>query len=165
MSQPTKNAQANELRAQARQLAAEIGDPSKEMTAEEFQKKQEAVKNLSIRADFIAGFTPEAEIERQGGESALAERMGVEGLTRVASPESAEPVADDVNAQADRLRTSIKRHFGSMAGYMRAMSNIPRLTGVQKSVMEQAGALTRTIVGTANDASGGEFVLPLQQEA
>jgi HK97 family phage major capsid protein len=166
MSQPTKNAQANELRAQARALAAEIGDPSKEMTAEEFQKKQEAVKNLSVRADFIAGFTPDAEIERQGGESALADRMGVEGLTRVASPEAADAApSDDVSAQSDRLRTDIKRHFGSMTGYMRAMSNIPRLSNAQKSVMERAGALTRTIVGTANDASGGEFVLPLQQES
>lgn len=121
------------------------------------QQKVEAIKALELRAQAAADFTPEKEIESQGGAGSL---------TRVDGPETGgEALPETYAVKVDRLRTDIKRHFGGTTAYVRAaMADGRGLTGPQAEIMKRAGALTRTIVGTTSDASGGEFLLPLQQD-
>ena len=168
---PTKNAQANELRARARALLDEIADPTKEMTGDDFLAKKKEVDTLNLRAQMLAEHTPEGEIDRQGGEAAFADRLatatGTESAVRVASREEAGRVEypAPLRAKVDAFRKNVARAFGGTANYARVARGTAQPTNAaQLQVLEQAKELTRTIIGTASDSSGGEFLLPLEQE-
>jgi HK97 family phage major capsid protein len=162
---PAKHAQANELRAQARALWDEIGDVTKPLTADELQKKKDAADALTLRAQFLAGHTADAEIERQGGESALADRLNTEAVQRVTPEELAKQhIPANLRGRIEKFRAAITQHFGGTANYCRAARGQLNVNTKQQAVLEEAKQLTRTIVGTASDASGGEFLLPLEQE-
>lgn len=147
---------ANEFRAQADAIRSELLDSEKQFTPDELQQKVEAIKGLEIRAQVAAEFTPDKEIESQGGTGTL---------TRVDAPEQREELPETFAIKVDRLRTDITKHFGGMTAYVRAaMAEGRGVTGAQAEIMKRAGQLTRTIVGTASDASGAEYLLPLQQD-
>ena len=158
---PTKNKEANELRARARAIMEEIGDPTKELTVDQFTAKKAEFDALTLRAQLMAEHTPDAEIQRQGGEPAS------EVATRVQSREEAakQDYPPTIRAKVDALRKNIQRSFGGTANYIRVARGQSQPNAAQLQVLEQAKALTRTIIGTAEDASGGEFLLPLEQEA
>jgi HK97 family phage major capsid protein len=152
----SKNRAANELRAKARAVMAEIEDTTKGLTAEEFDAKKKEFDTLTARAQFLAGHTPDAEIERQGGEG---------DLVRVANLNESDVTPPNVKERIDALHGRVRAAFGGTAGYLRAARDPRRVQGSkQEAVMREAGELTRTIVGTGSDASGGEFLLPLQQQ-
>lgn len=151
----SKNRAANELRAKARAVMAEIEDTSKPLTAEEFTAKKAEFDALTTRAQFLAGHTPEAEIERQGGEGEMV---------RVENVESSDVTPPNTKEKLEQLHKQVRSAFGGTANYLRAARDPRRAsTTKQQNVLRMAGELTRTIVGTASDASGGEFLLPLQQ--
>lgn len=151
----SKNRAANELRAKARAVMAEIEDTSKPLTTEEFTAKKAEFDALTTRAQFLAGHTPEAEIERQGGEGELV---------RVENAEASDLTPKNTQERIEALHSKVRAAFGGTASYLRAARD-PRLAqgSKQESVLKEARELTRTIVGTGSDASGGEFLLPLQQ--
>lgn len=172
----TKNREANELRAKAHALRAELLDATKEFTVDEVTKKTDAIRALDQRAQAAAEFTPEAEIERQGGDDIPGvQKTGADG-TPVPSPTAGEDNAPiTMKAQVEQLRKDILKQFGGEMGYLRALTGKFRMNERQVALVARAKALTqhlvpeapdvqRTIVGTASDASGGEFLLPLQQE-
>jgi HK97 family phage major capsid protein len=151
----SKDRAANELRAKARAVMAEIEDVSKPLTPEEFTAKKAEFDALTARAQFIAGHTPEKEIERRGGDA---------GLVRVASPDE-DTLPQTKAEQVEDLRKQVRAAFGGTMGYLRAArGQLTHLTTKQSAVLKRAAELTRTIVGTTSDASGGEFLLPLEQE-
>lgn len=162
----SKNRAANELRAKARAIMAEIEDTSTPLTGEQFDAKKKEFDALTTRAQFIAEHTPEKEIERQGGEG---------DLVRVASVEEADVTPPSYRDQLTALHGKVRAAFGGTANYIRAMRGTLSATTKQTAVLQEARRLTaaiippderttRTIVGTASDASGGEFLLPLEQE-
>ena len=73
----SKSRAAAELREQAHKLRAELADPALTLTADEVGKRTDAIRALELRAQAAAEFTPDAEIDRQGGEA---------GLWRIKSP-------------------------------------------------------------------------------
>lgn len=154
----SKNREANELYARARAKAATLADTTKDFTLEDIEAVDKEVKALTMRAQILAGQTPEAEIEAQGGTG---------DLVRVSSVDESDTTPVSVKDQLQALRAEAIKAFGGMANYVRASSGYvsgQTLTTKQANVMEKAAKLTRTIVGTASDASGGEFLLPLEQE-
>lgn len=155
----SKNREANELYARARAKAATLADPNKEFTLEDIEAVDREVKALQMRAQLLAEHTADAEIDRQGGEG---------DLVRVSNVAESDTTPPSVRDQMQALRAEAIKAFGGMANYVRASSGYvagQTLTSKQAAVMEKAAKLTRTIVGTASDASGGEFLLPLEQEA
>lgn len=154
----SKHREANELYARARAKAATLADTSKEFTLEEIEAVDKEVKALSLRAQILAGQTPDAEIANQGGEG---------DLVRVSSVEESDVTPPSVQDQIHELRGQVKKAFGGMTNYIRATSGRIKpseMTGKQLALLGKAAALTRTIVGTASDASGAEYLLPLEQE-
>lgn len=148
-----KSRAAAELRAQADAMRAELLDATKAFTADEVRTKTDAINALEQRAAAAAGFTPDAELARQG------------------SPELAQRSAPEAAASADpadlaTITKDVRAAFGGPNGFLLAMArrSIHGLTETQKRVAAQVEAFhARTIVGTASDATGGEFLLPLQQ--
>jgi HK97 family phage major capsid protein len=103
-----------------------------------------------------AGFTPEAEIERQGGDEAV----------KRAAPDAESAEAAPMHKQYEALAKDMTRVFGGVGGYLRALAQRVEkpMAGAQARVHQAIEAFhSRAIVGTASDASGGEFLLPLQQ--
>lgn len=156
----SKSRAANELRARARAVMADIEDVTKPLSAEEFDAKKKEFDALTTRAQFLAGQTPEGEIERQGGEPT--------DLVQIPSPDQA---AQAPARHQDKLKVfhdAVRAAFGGTMAYARAARGdktaLRNLTGKQAACLKMAQELTRTIVGTASDASGGEFLLPLEQE-
>ena len=160
----TKNRKAMELRAQARAIRDEILDESKPMTVDEVKKKQDAMNALEARANAVAEFTADAEIERQGGTgSTITQVTGPEnrGDGRLQTRKGRMNMQDRINDLAVRISNEFNdvRHFLSVA----VAGTNPVESDAQRKLVEEARTLTRSIVGTAGDVSGGEFVLPLTQ--
>lgn len=150
----TKNRAANELRVQADAIRAKMADPSVQMTKDEVEQAAEGIRALELRANTIAGFTPSAEIERQGGDE----------LVRQAAPENAEAAAPEATAKLKTASQAVRSAFGGTNGYLRALAKgVSNMTPAQHRAHEAMQGV-RAIIGTASDASGGEFLLPLQQE-
>jgi len=153
----TKNRQAQELRSQAEQLRTKLADATVSMTQDEVNTTLEGIRSLEIRANAVADFTPDAEVQRQGG---------ADGMTRVDSIESAGDSNHSLASRTipDELRTlaSEARHaFGDVRGFLHAVTGRnTSLSDSQKRFMERAKLMTRTITG---DTNGGEFLLPLTQ--
>lgn len=163
-----KNRAENEFRAQAEALRTKLADPTVQMTKDELEQTVANVATLEARAAAVAGFTPEQEIEDQGGDEPL----------RRAAPDSGDKDTEEVKSEMDQLAADVKRSFGSVNNYIRAVTQrsvYERCNAKQRAVLKRASGLTvntlgrddleqrATIVGTASDASGGEFLLPLQQ--
>jgi HK97 family phage major capsid protein len=155
---PSKNREANELRTRAEAVLKKIGDPNEKMNEEEFNASMSEHRALVARANLLDEISPDKEIERQGGD----------GNETVKIPSRENITADiptTLRGKVDAFRKSVQKHFGGTANYCRAAKgHIQNLTGPQQAVLGEAKMLTRTIVGTASDASGGEFLLPLEQE-
>jgi HK97 family phage major capsid protein len=159
MAVQAKSRTVNEFRTRADKIRAELSDATKEFTKEEVEKRVADIATLEARANAAAGFTPEEEIVAQGSPE-LAGR---------AAPEA--PAAQ----RAESFATAIKRYsdevsefFGGPNQYLLALAKRAHepLTEPQKRVHAGIEALhRRAIIGTASDASGGEFLLPLQQVA
>lgn len=153
----TKDPRATEFRAQAEALQAQLFDPANKMEPAEVDKRTAEIKALMQRAQMIAEFTPEAEITRKGGDAEL----------KLRAPESTDEITTTPLAQAKELRGNIIREFGGMREYVKAVVGRTvrgDLTDKQRAILAATEPLTRTIVGTASDPSGGEYLLPLQQE-
>lgn len=157
MTTVTKNRQANEFKARADALRQELIDPDKTYTKDEIDAKVAEIKAFESRAAIAAEFTADAEIQRQGGDEAI----------RKGGPESGD-VQDD--PQFQDIVADVRKAFGGPNGYLLAIArrNHPDAkpwTDKQLKAHQRAQAFhKRTIIGDDNDASGGEYLLPLQQE-
>lgn len=144
------------LRAQARmeELRTQIADLEKPMTRDQLVAAETELNDLQRRAAILGGFTPDEEIEDQGGDEPL----------RRAAPE-ADPEAEQSHREriAD-LQKRVVKTFGGLNRYIRAVTGRPEdMTSAQRTLAGEIRKLTRAIIGTTGDASGGEYLLPLQQ--
>jgi HK97 family phage major capsid protein len=160
-----KNREAAEFQSRAlarqKELRTKLADPEVKMTTEELKATETELTDLKTRAQLLAGFTPEDEIEDQGGDE----------LLKRAAPDSEDPETKaDVN-EYQEICKAVRRAFGGPNSYLLAMAkrahpDTPAWTDKQKAAHKRAQAFhQRTIVGTADDGSGGEFLLPIQQVA
>ena len=172
MLQTSKRA-AVDLKERQKLLRDQLLDTTTTLTADEVKAKTDELAALDARATAIAGFTPEADIDAQGGLPAGVVRAdapdgAVEGRTE--ADVANDPSSKDFSAKYERHLKAMRAAFGGANGYMRALSQRARglsdFTPEQKRTHDafQGFAKRSTIVGTAADASGGEFLLPLQQE-
>jgi HK97 family phage major capsid protein len=165
-----KNREANELRARADALRAKLGDADIQLTPDEVAQHVEGIKAYEVRAAAMAEFTPEAEIERQGGDEVL----------RQAAPDSDDGDTQRVVSKYQQWSKDTVRAFGGrVEAYIRAVTHRPSYEGMtpeQRQVVQRGKRLSLAtfgredlelrgaIIGTASDASGGEYLLPLQQD-
>jgi HK97 family phage major capsid protein len=147
----SKNAAANEFRAQANALRAELLDATREFTPDEVQSRTAAIATLEQRAQMAAEFTPDAEIARQGGDAEV----------RADNPAAATEAAT-LKVRADQMSAKLRRAFGSTRNYLAAINGKGNVSEAQRAVLAESEVLTRAITGTTN---GGEFLLPLSQVA
>lgn len=163
-----QNRAASELTSRADAILAELRDPARTFTLDEINTRADEVKGLKLRAQLAAGFTPENEINDQGGDT----------HTRRAAPDAARiPENLDENGVSRRratafmqrqseLRHAISEEFGGMDAFILQMSyrgKEPFTTGQQRVLQELEKFQKRTIVGTTNDASKAEVLLPIDQ--
>jgi HK97 family phage major capsid protein len=152
----TKNRQANEFRAKAQALRDELADETKSFTREEVDAKLDEIKAFESRAAIAAEFTADAEIVRQGGEE-LVRKPGPNGNGDGAADEST----------YDEIVQDIRKAFGGPNGYLLAMARRRDTPMSARQLEAHARAQAfhkRVIIGDESDASGGEWLLPLQQE-
>jgi HK97 family phage major capsid protein len=147
----SKNRQANELREQAHKIRHDLMDPSQSFTAEQVEKQTADIRALEMRAQTAAEFTPDAEIDRQGGDAGLV-RMDV------GSKAERSEFRNMADAQGD-VRSMIAKAFPSMGSYIRAATRGPS-NPREAEALKAVDQFTRTITGSTN---GGEFLLPLTQ--
>lgn len=151
----TKDPRALALRAEAEKLEAELTDPANKFSKDEVEQKASHIAGLHQRAALIANFTPTAAIDQRGGDDPL----------KIRAPGSDDEIVRTPQVQAEAIRKRAIQEFGSVGKLVRAIGkNQQSLTEGQQGLIKELGTLTRTIVGTASDPSGGEFLLPLQQE-
>lgn len=147
-----KNAKANELLGKAQALADEINDTSKALTTEEVEARMKDIGSLKARAAAIEGLTPKDQAKDKG-------------LVPL-DPEARGSDEDAADAPSFKERSeAVVKAFGGFGRYMKALahqgSNRARpWTERQRKAHE---LMQRAMVGTASDASGGEFLLPLTQ--
>lgn len=146
----SKNRAANELREKAHALRSELADPTASFSAEEVEKRVADIRALEVRANTVAEFTADAEVERQGGAGELV-RVDANGRGEV------ESMADGHKQVANVVREG----FRSMGAYVRAIAKGPA-NDAEKAALRQIDMLTRTITGSTN---GGDYLLPLTQVA
>lgn len=173
MALSTSKRAAVELKEKAKKLRDELLDTTKSLTGDEVKQKTDEIAALESRADAVAGFTADNDIADQGGLP--------DGVMRTDAPDAAEaarleeeaandPASRDFAEKYKRHVKVMKRAFGGPNGYMRAMvqrakQQVPFTPAQEKAHRTfQEFAQRSTIIGTAADASGGEFLLPLQQE-
>jgi len=159
MALAAKNRKANEFRAKADAVRAELMDETKTFTKDEIEARATEIAAWEQRAQIAAEFTPEAEIERQGGDE----------LVKKAAPEADELEAPNYAKRVKELAERVDREFGGPNALILALAkrSIEPLSTRQEKVIRAIRELQSraTIVGTTSDASGGEFLLPLQQVA
>lgn len=168
----SKNRAAQELRARAQQLRDEIADTSKPMTVDELKRKQDEINAFESRANVVAEFTADDEVRRQGG-AAGAERVDAPDANAERSVNGrGRRKVEQSNRMAERIAEyaeSVQAAFGDVRSFMRAVvrGDTPsgQFTEKQVALINEAKTLTRAIVGTASDTSGGEYLLPLTQVA
>ena len=161
----TKNRRANELRAQALKLEDELADPAASYSKEEVDKRAAEIRALRSRADVLAEFTPDDELRRRG----VDPKTGLELRSPTAGDgegdDGAEADAPTIEQRITAVRKAAIRSFGSVDKMVRALIRKQLPDEKQMRVIAELHTLTRTIVGTTGDASGGEFLLPLEQVA
>lgn len=168
---PKQSDAVTALRTEAQQLRDKLLDASKPMTVEEVRQSTEGLQALETRITAISGLSPEAELDDQGGDEAL----------RRAAPDAASPMHPagryDMGLRYrrfwERLGEEVAEEFGGPNGYLRALmqasGDVARLPEKQRGVINRVQKFwedkyqKRAIIGDAGDASGGEFLLPLQQ--
>lgn len=146
----SKNRAANELREKAHALRAELADANAAFSAEEVEKRVADIRALEVRANTVADFTADAELDRQGGAGELV-RVDANGR-------------GDVESMADghkQVANVVREGFRSMGAYVRAIAKGPA-NDAEKAALRQIDMLTRTITGSTN---GGDYLLPLTQVA
>lgn len=166
----TKNEKVGELRAKAQEIRNDLMDTSKTFTKDEIDARGKDIAALEARAAMIAEFTPEAEIGRQGGDLELRRK----------NPDSddADDSTLDFKSEMEKIGKRVRKVFGGPNRYLLRLAqrqDIPmndkelKLFRDIEAVRRRAGIgdpeTRSTIVSTAGDASGGEFLLPLQQVA
>lgn len=147
----SKNRQANELREQAHKLRHDLMDPANSYTAEQVEKLTNDIRALEMRAQAAAEFTPDAEVDRQGGDAGFT-RMDVGAKKDVESFRTMQDVTQEV-------RSALVKTFPSMGAYMRAATRGPA-NAAEAEALKVVDQYTRTITGSTN---GGEYLLPLTQ--
>jgi HK97 family phage major capsid protein len=154
-----KSRAANEFRAKADQILAELADPTRTFTKDEVEARSAEASTLLSRAQAVAGFTPKEEIEDQGGDAALIGRR---------SPEGAEPEPKTYKTEMADLAKRVEEEFGGPNSLILALArqSVSPLTSRQHQVLQAIRALqARTITGEVGNASKAEVLLPLQQVA
>jgi len=158
----SKNRAANELRAQAKALQDEILDTSKPMTKDELEKKAQGIRDLNQRAQMIAEFTGDDEIRRSGDDP-----KSPSGMVAVDAPENGKrkQLRLTMEERIKEITSRVKDEFGDVRSFMKiAVSGAqPPETDGHRKMIQEVKTLTRAIVGTAGDVSGGEYLLPLTQ--
>lgn len=159
----TKNRAANELRAQALALQAEILDTSKPMTKDEMELKASGIRDLNARAQLIASFTGDEEIRRSGDDP-----KNPAGLVKIDGSEVTDKrknVRMSMDARIKEITEKVKDEFGDVRSFLgiAVAGQQPVKSESQRKMVEEVKNLTRAIVGTAGDVSGGEYLLPLTQ--
>lgn len=155
-----KDNRAGEFRAEAQKLRDKLADPATNMTQDEVQKALDGIKTFEARAAAVAGFTPQDEIDRGGGDAEV----------RQLNPD-ADIATDDVKdmkGEMDAISKLVRKYFGGPATYLRMLGERTKNSGLfntnQLKVYNRLQALhKRAIVGTAGDGSGAEYLLPLEQ--
>lgn len=164
-----KNRAANDLKAKANTIREELLDLTKTFTVDEVNTRTAEINALEQRANLAAGCTPEDEIASQDGD----------GVATRNAPGRDDPTDIDANGvrrgaetkhqrEIAALRARVAEAFGGPNSMILALAqrNIKPLETRQSQVLQAISEFQkRTIVGTANDASGGEYLLPLQQVA
>ena len=162
-----KNRAANEFKAKADQILAELADTTRSFTLDEIKKRQEEAQGLMLRAQATAGYTPEEEIAEQGGDTALGGK--VRGRTQDAPDAAQEPESRSFKDEMKALHQRTVDAFGGANGFILALARrqIEPLTPVQQSVLADIRKVQqqRTITGVTGNASNAEVLLPLTQVA
>lgn len=163
----SKNRKATELRGKANELRTKIMNDDT-LKTDQLEALVNEIKDLDTRANIVAEFTGDDEIRRQGDDP---DRPANGELRRIGSPENE---TDDVRGKGSMIEqiaeytAAVKKEFGDVRSFMNiVVANDPRAkhTDKQLKLMERAKTLTRAIVGTSGDISGGEYLLPLTQVA
>lgn len=162
----TKNPKALALRAEADAKETELFDVAKRYTKDEVEKRAEEIRDLRQRAQLAGSFTPQDEVDRQAGDLDPDDPAN-----RTAGAIGGDPTKSPLKhrtgqQKSDALRVRAQEEFGSVGKMVMALAqHRGNLSDGQAAVLKDLATLTRTIVGTTSDPSGGEFLLPLQQEA
>lgn len=157
----SKDRAATELKAKAQAIRAELLDPDKTFSTDEVNTRMDAVRSLEARASAAAEFTADAEIGRSAATagSQLVSEASPEGRTEL-------PVRTPMNERMRDFAVRAVREFGDVKAFMEAASGRnAKLSQAQRAMLQECGTLTRAIVGTTGDISGGEYLLPLTQVA
>jgi HK97 family phage major capsid protein len=153
---------ANTFREKAAAKRAELLDPNKTFSADELRAAETEISAFEQRAAMIAGFTPDNEIEDQGG-------LGRDGVVVDAATRGAPEPEGRAKGHARRmeqLRKSVEDEFGGPNSLILALArrSIMPLTSSQQRVINEIDAMTkRTITAETGSDSGSEYLLPLQQ--
>lgn len=163
-----KSSKVGELRAEADRIRKIIlnGDPAtpdRKYSKDEIEKMVNEVAGLEARAAAIAGFTPQDEIDRQGGDAEV----------RALNPDA--DVAHDVvkaeKGEMEQVASLVRKHFGGPANYLLMLAKRTKdatlFTAKQTEVFQRVQAFhKRAILGEGGATEGGgEYLLPLQQVA
>jgi HK97 family phage major capsid protein len=164
----SKNRAAQELRSKAQALRDEILDTSKSMTVDELKQKQDAINGYEQRANAIAEFTADDEVRRQGGTGGL-ERIDVDAPDGTINGKGKRALKRGTMAsKIEDFAVRAIDAFGDVRKFMRiAVAGQEQLieNDEQRKLIQEAKTLTRAIIGTTGDTSGGEYLLPLTQVA
>ena len=161
----TKNREANELRARAKAMLEAAAAPDYNKGADGWAADKKEIDALISRAQTLAEFSVEKEIQRQGGETADLRR--VDGPGADGALDDSMPKTGGWKAKQDMVRKAILKEFGNMADYVLTCGDPKRMAAcseAQKTVLHRVQMVTRTIIGVSGDPSGGEYLLPLEQE-
>lgn len=150
---------ANGFRSQAADLRAKLLDESVPLTKDEMLRIEDEIKALEHRAATVAGFTPENEIEAQGG-------VGSDLVTRAAGHSAAEPADRNYAQQMDDLRREVRSAFGGPNQMLLSLAQrtLKPLNSRQQAVLAKIEDLTTRTISASDPAGGAEYLLPLQQE-
>lgn len=151
---------ANAFRAKASELRSKLLDENVSLTKDELVSIENEIKALEHRAASVAGFTPENEIESQGGEGELITRNAPHS-------DREEESGNDYRKEVEALQKQVRKEFGGPNQMILAMAqrSLRPLNQRQAAVIQRLESLTqRTITATSGNASNAEVLLPLQQE-
>lgn len=158
--QAKKDPKVGQLRAQAQELRDKLANPDVVMSKDEVEKAGQDIAALEARAAMIAGFTPQAEIDDQGGDAEL----------RRANPDSQDASAEtlDFQGEIETLAKEARKVFGGPNRYLMRVAqrsgNAYTFSPAEERVHKALQSLhKRAIIGDTGDVSGGEYLLPLQQ--
>ena len=171
----SKNRRANDLRGKANAIMLEIMAEDCKLAPEQIRAKAQEAKDLTERANFIADFTPAAEIDRQGGTGDLVKEVldqdrASKDQNRATLGFEPYPLMRPMQEQITEHAKNVRMGFGSVRDFLRVaqgrdpidMTNSNRAKFQQK-VLKDNLDLQRMITGATGDVSGGSFLLPLTQ--